>query len=1085
MGYLINNKLKIALIPIALLMLTVLTTKKASACHFAAADIYITYTGAGANGCSGTTEYKYDITLKVYLACQNCFLDPGQNQTVRYESINAGTGVINIPVTHANTRPDTVHSLCPSVQDSNSCRYLINKDRYPAFRLRTYTGTVTLPSAQTDWRFWWSNGGRNNSVNTASCGSIYIEAGLNNLTKYNNSSPRFQSNPLPYICVNQPTTYLNEPWDPNGDSLYVIQQTPFTPAGNVGNPCTFATLPGPPTFTFSVADPIKSDPGNPYNLNPFSGTATFTPTEQGAFVLAFRCDEYERGTGIPLGYIYRDVQVSVLSCSAPPPDIETPSSLSFKIDQGKVISTPNGEIIYVCPTSNLTFEVNSQAQAGKNVYLSANNGSVPAFTGSAFTVTGQGTNNVTGTFSWTPTNASVGLHSLTIESKDSSCTANQPIVLRKKQTYLINVVEGLDAGPDKPICELNPTPRQLFVDGADFLKVNWTDINGGPAVGLDDPNIHNPVATTFKTTDYVVNTPDLVGNCKNKDTVQVYIDRSNDVNTLPRSPIIQCRPDYIQLEALITGKPPQSNVPCGVNNPTSCTNPDTADVYGSPVYGPVGYDTLGASSPRMENNVYTMKQQYLIRKADLWESGLRSATLRSISMEYLKSTLPTHRYNNFTIKIKCTNKDELTTNGGFENGLVQVYQSANEFFSNGWHEYVFQTPYNWDTTRNLIVEFCYSNNDSVVLTCDNITGQPPVIRFSPTTYISGLTLLPPDTFTKAICNINNSSDIEAVQARPVFRFKYCEADPQPFVVNWTPGEFLSDSTIRQPLAYAPKTTDYVVETFGRSGCIIRDTVGIYVPKHDFKVYPVDTAVCLNDGVPFQIKNGFSYNWYEYKDGKYLNAESSLSCVDCANPIAKPSKTTTYRIAVSDSVWCYDTLEAVVTVMPLPDVRILNKDDTTIKYGQNFRLLATGARTYNWSPVSSLSNPNISYPIAAPKEATRYVVGGIASNGCRSFDTLHVSVDYRDNLFVPSAFSPNGDGKNDQFKVANLTFQRIVEFRVFNRWGQEIFSGAGKNVYWDGTWEGEDQDIGNYSYLIRVGFPDGYVETYKGEVTLVR
>ncbi len=1071
-------KSKVILSISLLLLFSFVFNRKASATHLAAADIYVTYVGEGADGCSSTTQYKYVITLDVYRACELGSAGLPTQERVYWASANAGFSddrLINTP------EIDTLDDLCPTFKPDNSCRNP-NNDSLPGFIRHRYTDTIILPSAQTDWRFWWSSCCRNNGIqNLTTLSSIYVEAGLNNLAKYNNSNPKFDSRPLPYICINQPAKYLNEPIDVNGDSLHIVVQEPLQGANN---PIPYLVAAGPPPVNYSVADPIGSTANNPFTFDNLTGTAKFTPSQEGKFVMAFRCDEYERGTGVRLGYIMRDVQVSVFKCSAPPPPLD---SIPPSISSGSIIKgTQGNELILVCPGSPLRFDLNTTSpNATSNLYMSSNITPLN-FPGASFTQSGAGTNSVTGTFSWTPTTGDIGEKTLVIESKDSTCSGSGfSIVLRSKVSITVLVVEGLDAGPDLPICELNPTPRQLFVKGADLVSVNWTDINGGPAIGLDNPNIVNPVATTTKTTSYVVSSSDMTGNCKNRDTVTVYIDKSNDVNTLPQSPVIQCRPDYIQLEALITGKPPQSNVPCGVNNPTSCTNPDTADVYGSPVYGNVGYDTLGATTPRMENNVYTMKQQYLIRKADLWESGLRSATLRSISMEYLKSTLPTHRYNNFTIKIKCTNKDELTTNGGFENGLVQVYQSANEFFSNGWHEYVFQTPYNWDTTRNLIVEFCYSNNDSVVQTCTDVTGQPPVIRFSPTTYISGLTLLPPDTFTKAICNINNSSDIEAVQTRPVFRFKYCEADPQPFVVNWTPGEFLSDSTIRQPLAYAPKTTDYVVETFGRSGCIIRDTVGIYVPKHDFKVYPVDTAVCLNDGVPFQIKNGFSYNWYEYKDGKYLNAESSLSCVDCANPIAKPSKTTTYRIAVSDSVWCYDTLEAVVTVMPLPDVRILNKDDTTIKYGQNFRLLATGARTYNWSPVSSLSNPNISYPIAAPKEATRYVVGGIASNGCRSFDTLHVSVDYRDNLFVPSAFSPNGDGKNDQFKVANLTFQRIVEFRVFNRWGQEIFSGAGKNVYWDGTWEGEDQDIGNYSYLIRVGFPDGYVETYKGEVTLVR
>ncbi|MBZ0099247.1 MAG: gliding motility-associated C-terminal domain-containing protein [Taibaiella sp.] len=87
------------------------------------------------------------------------------------------------------------------------------------------------------------------------------------------------------------------------------------------------------------------------------------------------------------------------------------------------------------------------------------------------------------------------------------------------------------------------------------------------------------------------------------------------------------------------------------------------------------------------------------------------------------------------------------------------------------------------------------------------------------------------------------------------------------------------------------------------------------------------------------------------------------------------------------------------------------------------------------------------------------------------------MDKRDNLYVPSAFSPNGDGKNDVFRITNLGFQRIMEFRVFNRWGQEIFSTNDHRRGWDGTWEGVPQEMGVYNYLIRVAYPDGFVETY--------
>lgn len=89
------------------------------------------------------------------------------------------------------------------------------------------------------------------------------------------------------------------------------------------------------------------------------------------------------------------------------------------------------------------------------------------------------------------------------------------------------------------------------------------------------------------------------------------------------------------------------------------------------------------------------------------------------------------------------------------------------------------------------------------------------------------------------------------------------------------------------------------------------------------------------------------------------------------------------------------------------------------------------------------------------------------------------------LLIPNAFSPNNDGQNDIFKICNITNEKLIDFKIFNRWGTILFRTTDPKQGWDGTNKGQQQPIGVYGYVIRIGYPDGYVETYKGTVTLIR
>ncbi|PZF73853.1 gliding motility-associated C-terminal domain-containing protein [Taibaiella soli] len=148
----------------------------------------------------------------------------------------------------------------------------------------------------------------------------------------------------------------------------------------------------------------------------------------------------------------------------------------------------------------------------------------------------------------------------------------------------------------------------------------------------------------------------------------------------------------------------------------------------------------------------------------------------------------------------------------------------------------------------------------------------------------------------------------------------------------------------------------------------------------------------------------------------------------------------------------------------------------------------------WLDSYMLGNDTIFNTQAYANATNIYKVQVYDSNSCYRRDTAMVVVfnDCVDTpivksppFFIPSAFTPNGDGKNDFFHVSNLSARRISEFRVFNRWGQEVFRTSGKDKGWDGTCNGVAQPVDVYYYIITVASFDGHSDTFKGDVTLVR
>ncbi len=1057
-----------------LLVLCSFGAVKSYADHISSADMWVDYIG------TGPTDLKYKVTLVFYRICiGNNLALSNTEYGVHVESYgealrtnpNATTPWSKSLVMKNPNIEDTLDNLCPEFSKINSCRVPANT-AYSGYTRRVYVDTVVLPSRQRDYKFIWSSCCRLLSyanINYGAGPSFYMEAGMNNLLRYNNNTPRYLGIPFTFCCVNQPATLSNLPNDPDGDSLYTVKIDPQ-------QSWTFpAPAPVKIVYNTGFSSALPTGTNMYYSVSPVSGRANFMAGVQGKYALAYRTYAFTP-QGDTLSYVSRDLTITVLPCTNLPPTMD---SLPQNVTGVKRVDTANGEVVLnACPQSELSFVVNAKSNNPNGMIYIYPASTLPPGMTITPTVTG-GTGYAA--VNWTPTAAQLGRHTVSILAVDSTCAVGQEITLRREFTFTIIVRPGLDAGPDLLSCPLGERPVTLSTNAPGSTGFTWTDINGNPPEFLSCDNCPKPLAGPTRDYTYVVTTTNTDYACKPSDTVTVFIDTTVKV-VAPQDVLIVCRPSFVQLQSYTVGPAPRTNLPCGINNPITC-NPadeDTATVGkgNSPAFNTV-------NTPFYSERTYH-KYQYIIPKRQLLEAGFYSGTINSISFLHVNPTvLGTAPLTGLTVSLACVDQEAFPanpTNASFISGTTVATVNTYTLTANDWNQIKFDVPYSWDTTKNLLVDLCMGPSTA------NPVGSDPVA------------MTPGSAIQKYDNGINvcggNAPTVQGYSQIPVTRFTFCPSPDMPFAFHWLPGDYLNDSTVQNPTAYVSKDFNYAVYTVGRNGCLVRDSLHIIKPEHHLSAGPQDTFICRNQPAFLRATGGDDYNWFEYSNGVFSDGSGSLSCTNCADPVARPQQTTTYAVVFTNDVnrgnpdnpgselGCPDTMFLTVNVWPLPNV-YSPSNDTTITYGQSVQLFARGASRYTWTPVSGVSNPNSPAPLVSPQETTNYIVTGVDSNGCSATDTVTVSIDYHVNQLVPTAFTPNNDGLNDEFKLVNASFYRLMEFRVFNRWGQEVFSTTDINHGWNGKWKGVDQQMGSYNYLIRVGTPDGKVYSYKGDVTLIR
>ena len=491
------------------MLLTLFFSKEARATHAMGADL--TYE------CIGPNQYR--VRLSFYRDCAG--VSPGGTQTLNYRSTTCGQNS-NVTLNLLSGYPIEVSPLCPSQRANSRC----NGGTLPGIQQWIYEAIVTLPMACTDWIFSCTINARNNAINTIlTPGSmnIYVEARMNNVVAPCNNSPVFSNLPVPYVCLGQPLTYNHGATDSEGDSLFYELV-----------PCLHtATVPVTYVFPYTATSPFASS--TPIRIDSANGTVTATPSALQVGVFAVRVNQY-RG-GVLIGSVLRDIQITVITCTNTNPVLTTYQNVS-----GGTLINPTQ--IAVCAGSPLSFRIiGSDMNTTDSLSLFTN--ITAALPGATFTIRGR--NPDTLIVNWTPTIASLGFRSFTVNLFDNAC----PIYGQTVRAYDI-FVSGINVTTGDTLyrCFNGTTPSIIRAAGS-TTGYTWSVVSGD-STSLTCTTC-NPISVSPNATTIYRVTGTVPLGCKSSDTVIVVYVPAFAVNTISDTTI--CLGASVNLSSTITPLP--------------------------------------------------------------------------------------------------------------------------------------------------------------------------------------------------------------------------------------------------------------------------------------------------------------------------------------------------------------------------------------------------------------------------------------------------------------------------------------------------------------------------------------------------
>jgi gliding motility-associated-like protein len=300
--------------------------------------------------------------------------------------------------------------------------------------------------------------------------------------------------------------------------------------------------------------------------------------------------------------------------------------------------------------------------------------------------------------------------------------------------------------------------------------------------------------------------------------------------------------------------------------------------------------------------------------------------------------------------------------------------------------------------------------------------------------------------------------------------------------KWTPKPLLNFDTVRTPIATPTDTTKfYLTAKWGI--CTRMDSIIVNVKHKPVANAGTDTTVCYKTnatlyGSASNLSGTVNYAW---------SPPDSLNTPNSPTTIVRLDTTRQFTLTVTDNYGCNFSVTDSVLVTMQPELVAFAGNDTNAILGRQHQLLGTGrnATDFVWSPVGPLNNPFIANPLAVIYNDTYFYVHITDAIGCTDDDTIFIKAYEGPTYYLPNAFTPNGDGLNDVFFPTPVGIRSTDYFRVFDRYGAQMFQTREWMKGWDGKLKGKPAASGTYVWMIKGIDVNGSVVEMKGTVILLR